>query len=35
VRIGPDEIPADEFLAIVLLEEEHGMLDRERMHRES
>ncbi|MGE5648312.1 MAG: hypothetical protein ACM336_21240 [Acidobacteriota bacterium] len=35
VRIGPDEIPADEFLAIVLLEEEHGMLDRERMRRES
>jgi hypothetical protein len=32
VRIGLDEIRADEFLALVVLEEERDALDREQMN---
>jgi hypothetical protein len=32
VRIGLDEIRADEFQTLVVLEEEHEKLDRERLN---
>mgnify|MGYP007100548046 CR=1 FL=1 len=32
IRIGLDEVPADEFRALVALEEERDALDREQMN---